>query len=99
MTIAITEKEYDAIAFALGQVETEMEAAEDETYISDARECCNNLYNIIAKYKKARYKAREYQEFRAAVAELNRGQNLRPRDIDKMTRCVLRQIEKINETS
>lgn len=94
MTITITEKEYDAIAFALTQVETEVEAASDEKFIADAEESCNSLYNIMEKYKKARYKAREFQYVRAFVAERNRGRCLMPRDIDKMARSLLRQLKK-----
>ncbi|MBQ7179927.1 MAG: hypothetical protein IJR87_01390 [Bacteroidaceae bacterium] len=94
MTITITEKEYDAIAFALTQIGTEVEAASDETYIADAGECCDALYKIMERYKKARYKAREFQNVRAVVAERNRGRCIRPRDIDKMARIYLRQLKK-----
>ena len=94
MTITITEKEYDAIAFALDQIGTEVEAATDEAFIADAEKHCNSLYNIMEKYKKARYKAKEFQDVRAVVAERNCGKCLRAKDIDKMARMLLRQLKK-----
>ena len=92
MTITISEKEYNAVAFALTQVETEVEAASDEQFIAEAGECCAALYNIMNKYKKARAKAIEFQYVRAEVARRNRKAGLRPRDIDKLTRQVIKKM-------
>lgn len=93
MTITITQEEYDAISFAASQIETEIEAASDEGFINDASNSQGALYRIMEKYKKARYKAREFQEVRAVVAEKNRGKCLRARDIDAMARKLLRKIK------
>lgn len=93
MTITITEEEYNAISFAITQIETEIEGANDETFINDASNSQSALYRIMEKYKKARYKAREFQEVRAVVSEKNRGHCLRARDIDAMARKLLRKIK------
>lgn len=93
MTITITQEEYEAISFATTQIETEIEGASNETFIEDASKAQSALYRIMEKYKKARYKAREFQEVRAIVAERNRGRNLRARDIDTLVRKILRQIK------
>ena len=93
MTITITQEEYEAISFATTQIETEIEGASDEAFIEDASKAQSALYRIMEKYKKARYKAREFQEVRAVVAERNRGRCPRPRDIDALARKVLRKIK------
>ena len=93
MTITITQEEYDAISFAITQIETEIEGASDEVFINDASNSQSALYRIMEKYIKARYKAREFQEVRAVVAEKNRGKCLRARDIDAMARKLLRKIK------
>lgn len=92
MTITITQVEYEAISFAINQIESEVEAASNKAFIKDANNAQSALYNIMEKYKKARYKASEFQEVRAIVAERNRERCLRPRDIDALARKVLRKI-------
>lgn len=90
MTITINEKEYDAISFALSQVEDVVQSATNEDYIANADECCKALYSVMDKYKEARMKAREFQSVRAYVSERNRG--MRSRDIDKLTRKVIKEL-------
>ncbi len=93
ITITITQEEYEAISFAATQLESEIESALDENFLNNAENSLSALYRIMEKYKKARYKAREFQEVRAVVAERNRGRCLRPRDIDALARKVLRKIK------
>ena len=93
MTITITEKEYNAISFALTQVQTEIEGGCDDKFLADAEEYCKSLYNIMEKYKKARYKAREFQCARALIVERSRGKCLRAGDIDKIARSFLKTIK------
>ena len=94
MTITISEKEYEAISFAVSQIESEVEGASDEGYLEDACRHQSALYRIMDKYKKARHKAKEFQYVRAVVAEKNRGKCLRPRDIDAMARKLFRKMKK-----
>lgn len=93
MTITITAKEYDAICEVLDQVETDYEASSDEEYIESMGKTIDLVRNVITKYKKARQKAADFQMARAYVAERNRNKGLRPRDIDRLTRQVLRKIK------
>lgn len=93
MKITITEKEYDAISFAIGQVEVAVEAATDEEYLAEAEVHLKALYAVMEKYKKARQKANEFQYVRAEVARRNRNSGLRPRDIDKLTRQVIKRMQ------
>lgn len=92
MTITMTEKEYNAVAFALDQIGTVVEAATNEEYIKDAEEASISLYSIMEKYKKARFKANEFQQVRAYVASKNRNSGLRAKDIDKLTRLVMKKM-------
>ncbi|MBQ7462443.1 MAG: hypothetical protein IJS63_09365 [Bacteroidaceae bacterium] len=93
MTITVTEKEYDAISFAIGQIETSVEAATDEEYLADAEVNLNALYSVMGKYKKARQKANEFQYIRAEVARRACNRGLRPRDIDKLTRQLIKRMQ------
>lgn len=87
MRITVNEKEFDAISFAIGQIETEIESAEDETFIEDANNSLKHLYSIMEKCKKEREKAYYFKAVRAEVRKLNRGK--RPQDIDKLTRRLM----------
>jgi hypothetical protein len=94
MTITITKKEYDAIVQILDQVCTDYEAATDEEYLESMNKTIALVNNVIRKYKSARKKAVDFQQVRAYVAERYRNRGLRPRDIDKLTRQVLKKIKK-----
>lgn len=91
MNVTITEKEYDALIFAVGQIEGDLEAATNEDYIHEAETCVVALDRIIEKYRKARYNANYFQTVRAEVSRHNR--NMRPRDIDKMTRKIIKKMK------
>ena len=92
MTITITQKEYKAISFATNQIQTEIEGASNEDFLDDACRHQSALYSIMEKYKKARYRARVFQNVRAYLAEKYRGRCALSRDIDKMARKLLKQI-------
>ena len=94
MTITITKKEYDAIVQVLDQVCTDCEAASNEDYLEYMEKTIALVNNVIRKYKSARKKAVDFQQVRAFVAERYRNRGLRPRDIDKLTRQVLKKIKK-----
>lgn len=93
MTITITEKEFDAIRAVLDQVETDYEAASDPDYLKTMGESIDHVNNVLRKYKAAQVKAREFQQVRAYVAERNRNRGLRARDIDKLTRQVIKKTK------
>lgn len=93
MTITITEKEYDAISFALGQLQSEIEAASDEGFLDMAEKATEEIYKVQEKYRKARMKANYFQSVRAEVSRYNRNRGLRARDIDKITRQVIKKIK------
>lgn len=90
MTITITEKEYIAISAVLDQVCTDYEAASNEEYLKSMGENIKLVNDVIKKYRAARVKANEFQSVRAYVSKRNR--NLRPRDIDKLTRKVMKKM-------
>lgn len=92
MTITVTEKEYNAIYEVLNQVGTDYEAASDKKYLESMSETIGLVNNVLDKYKKARFKAAEFKQVRAYVAERNRNR-LRPRDIDKVARQLLKKIK------
>lgn len=89
MTITMTEKEYEALQT---QLEGDYESATDEEYCEMANKSLKALYNVSRKYKAAREKANEFQRVRMFVAEKNRNRGLRPRDIDALTRKVIKKM-------
>lgn len=93
MQVTITEKEFDAINEVLDQVCTDYEAASNEEYIQSMGETIEIVRNLLTKYKKARQKSADFKMARAYVAERNRNKGLRPRDIDRLTRQLLKKIE------
>lgn len=97
MTITITEKEYDAICAVLDQVTTDYEAASDEIYLKTMGDNIGLVNNVIKKYQRARYKAKEFQSIRAFVAEKNRGRCVLARDIDKMARNLIKKLKEKGE--
>lgn len=93
MTITITNKEYEAISFAATQLESEIESAINENFLNNAENSLSDLCSIMEKYKKAHYKAREFQDVRRIVAEKNKGRCLIPREIDKLARKYYRYLK------
>lgn len=92
MTITISEKEYLAINFAVNQIQTEIEGASDEGFLKDADKHQNALYRIMVKYKKASKKANNFHSIRKEIVKKTQGWNLKARDIDLMTRMVLKKM-------
>ena len=90
MTVTITEKEFKALHFAITQIETAMEAA-DEDYTQEATIVLHDLYSISAKYLKKREDAMFFQSVRMEVSRHNR--NMRPRDIDALTRRLVKKLK------
>lgn len=84
--------EYEAISFAINQIESEVEAASNKAFIEDANKAQSALYNIMEKYKKERDKASEFQVVRKLVAVSKEGRCLKPREIDALARKLLRKI-------
>jgi len=95
MTITITEKEFEAIKFARGQVQSEIEGASDEEFLKDASTAIEALYSVQDKYMKARHKANYFQSVRAEVSRKNQNRGLRPRDIDTMTRRIIKKSKEL----
>lgn len=91
MNLTVNKKEYDAISFAIGQVEEEVESAIDETFIKDAKICLKHLYEIMEKYKKGKERLKRFKVIRAMVSNRNKG--LSPKDIDKLTRQIISSYE------
>lgn len=70
MNISISQKEYDAIYFAMSQVQDAVEGASDEEYMASASEAMSALYNIVDKYKKARYMQQCRDEENAKIRKI-----------------------------
>lgn len=91
MNISITKEEFDAIYEVLDQVETDYQAASDPDYLMTMGETIGQVNNVLRKYMKACQKVAEFKKARFYVAERN--PHLRPRDIDKMTRKLIKKIK------
>lgn len=92
MTLTISENEYKAINFAVNQIQTEIEGASDKVFLEDANKHQSALYHIMVKYKKARKKANNFHSIRKVIVKKTQGWNLKARDIDSMTRKVLKKM-------
>lgn len=91
MTITITPKEYEAIFQVLDQVYTDIEAASNEEYLESMALITKHVEDVLDKYRRAKQKAVEYQQVRAYVSQQNRGRMFRAKDIDKMTRALIKR--------
>lgn len=70
MNISISQKEYDAINFAMSQVQDAIEGASDEEYIASANEAMSALYSIVDKYKRARCVQQSRDEENAKIRKI-----------------------------
>lgn len=93
MTITITEKEIEAIRFCRNAVGVNIEAGADDQYVKIATEHIEKMTNVVAKYEKARIKAKEFQYWRAIVSRQNKSRNLTSRRIDQLTREVMKRLK------
>ena len=92
MTITVTEKKSMSHIVCAEPSGAELEAATDEGYIAAAETHIKALYDVMEKYKKAREKANYFQMVRAEVSRRNRNRGLRPRDIDALTRKLIKKM-------
>lgn len=91
--MTITEKEFDAISFAINIIQLEIETADEDTFIDNARNSQNALYGIMEKYKKAKIKNEMFKEAKKIVAKKN--PTLQQREINKMARKLLKAWDSI----
>lgn len=91
MRISINDKEFEAISFAIDQIESALESSEEWNKL--ARESQESLYSICEKYKSERVKTNELNEARRYVRARN---PWRPQTIiDKLARAI---VKKKNES-
>ena len=84
--------EYEAVSFAINQLENEIEGASDEIFIRDASLHIQALYGMMNKYKKQRQKALEFQSIRAEVSKIY--DFLTAPEIDRLTREAIKEMNK-----
>lgn len=89
MNISITKNEFDAILFAIGQIESALESSENEGWNEEACQCIKSLYGVCNKFKCSQSKADELNEVKRFLRSQN--YNILPRDLDKMARAVLKK--------
>lgn len=89
MRLSISAKDYDAINFAIDQIEIELEASTDDEWNELAQDSLRCLYAICNKYKAERAKANEYNRIRNYIRSKN--PQYSTRDIDKLTRLLIRK--------
>lgn len=89
MNISVTDKEFEAISFAIDQIESSIESSENEDWNDLANENMNLLYSVCRKFKEARMKANELNEAKRFLRSQNH--YLHPRELDKVARAVLKK--------
>lgn len=86
MKVNINKKEFEAISFAIDQINVLIEAGADDDYCKEGNHCIKALQEIISKYWKENEKYREFRYWRSVISERHRSHNLRAKDIDRLTR-------------
>lgn len=93
MNISITKNEFDAILFAIDQIESALESSENEDWNEEASQFIKLLYSVCNKFKCSKSKADELNEAKRFVRSQNH--YLHPRDLDKMARVVLKKSKEL----
>lgn len=91
MKVNINKKEFEAISFAIDQINVIIEAGADEDYCKEANDCIKALQDIIRKYWKENEKYQEFRSWRAVISERNRSHNLLAKEIDRLTRDFIKR--------
>jgi hypothetical protein len=89
MNISITKKEFDAILFAISQIESALESSENEEWDEEAIQAIELLYCVCNKFKVSKAKAEELNEAKRYVRSQNH--YLPPREVNKTARAVLKR--------
>ena len=93
MNVSITREEFQAISFAIGQIESALETSENMEYNKEADQSIKCLQNILNKYRTSRTKADELNESRRFVRSRNPWMS--QVELDKMARAVLRKSKEL----
>lgn len=91
MKVNINKKEFEAISFAIDQINALRDSGADDDYIKEANHCIKALQEIIRKYWHENEKYREFRYWRAVISERNRSHNLLAKEIDRLTRDFLKR--------
>jgi hypothetical protein len=86
MRITITSEELDAVSFAIDQIETLIEASDDE-YADDASKILHSLYGIMKKYKSAKAKCDDLNDIKKYIR--SQDGRLPKKDIEKLARKII----------
>lgn len=89
MRISINYKDFNAICFAIDQIEIELEASTDDEWNELAQTSLRCLYGICEKYKAERAKANEFNRVRNYIRSAN--PECSTRHIGKLTRLLIRK--------
>ncbi len=88
MKVTITQKEFEAICFAVDQIEYDLESATaDREWVGLAKIALNQLGSLCNKFKDARWKANELNEARQYVRSKNKW--MPSAQVDKIARAVI----------
>lgn len=91
MKVNINKKEFEAISFAIDQINALMDAGADDDYCKEADHCVKALQEIIKKYWHENQKYREFLYWRSVISERNRSHNLLAKEIDRLTRDFIKR--------
>lgn len=94
MNISITKNEFDAILFAIDQIESALESSENEGWSEEAYQCVKSLYGVCNKFKRSKSKCEEFNEAKRYVRSKN--PYLNQRELDKMARAVMKKAKELN---
>lgn len=92
MRVKIDQKDYEALHFAMEQVESALEGSENIEWNKNAKKALKRLYDISERYWLERAKAHELNEARSLVRRINRW--MPPKDVDKLARRYLKDKKK-----
>lgn len=92
MKVNINKKEFEAISFAINQINANIEAGANDDYCKEGEHCVKALQEIIKKYKYETEKYGEFLYWRRVISERNRSRNLLAKEIDRMTRAFIKRL-------
>lgn len=92
MKVNINNKEFEAISFAIDQINANMEAGANDDYCKEGEHCVKALQEMIKKYRYEIVKYREFLYWRRVISERNRSRNLLAKEIDRLTRALKKNL-------
>lgn len=92
MRLSLSYKDYEAISFAIDQIESSLESSENIEWNKEANDNMKRLYDICKRFQNEKMKSDELNEARRYIR--SRNTFLPQSKVDKMAREVIKRKNK-----